>query len=147
MYKLIRCMSKSSRDIGAELDEKARQVVVHLIKIYMFRERGNLIHWMDELFGFLHSVSRLKGKNKFPSSEFIFRNMWEGQKIRFHRLVSQVYSKYSKAYEPYDVTEDEIEDFVVSYLHWVADELSKYGELLDSESCVDKVKELLNEVY
>ena len=115
----VKCMGKSKKDIVEDLDNKSVELIRHLIKIVLYQDRGNLDHWSKELYGFLPSIPSLKGRNRYPSKDYI--------------------------YEPYPISEDEIREYVYRYLEWVADELSTYGVLEGRNACAQKATELAEE--
>lgn len=71
MKLYIKCMGQSRNDIRNDLDNKGDQLVEHLVKIILYRERGNLAHWCDELGSFIHKVPKLKSRNRFPDKQFM----------------------------------------------------------------------------
>lgn len=143
MLRYIRCMSKNKRDIEADIDNKSDELVEHLIKIIIYRNRGNLDHWCNELYGFIPSVPRQKSNNKFPSSSFIYDALTEGSFKNFDRKVYAIKNTYD--YEYYNISNQVIANYVKLYLQWAADELSKYGKLPGKIKCADKAKEILDE--
>lgn len=138
----IRCMGKSRKDIIEDLDSKSIPLIEHLIKIILYQRRGNLTHWIDEVFGFIPRVDKLKGKNKFPDAKTIYHAMWDMNQLNLDRTVKYV-ERICKDYEPYTISIQDIESFVTSYLKWLAIELSEYGRVYPSD-CEDVIRDLLS---
>lgn len=143
MYKYIWCMGKSRRDILEDLDNKSTELVLHLVKIILFRTRGNLKHWCDELYGFVPAVDRLKGSNKYPSADFIYRALWNGPSKNLLRTIVAVKNSYD--YKPYKVSTEVVSNYIQLYLQWASEELSQHGRLPGKKGCSDKAMEILNE--
>lgn len=118
-------------------------VWVILYSIILYQDRGNLDHWSKELYGFLPSIPNLKGKNRFPDKDTILSGLWDRTQTRIHRMMCGLIRDYG--YEPYDVSEDEVRDYVRRYLEWVAQELSMYGVMEGKIACANKAIELLRD--
>lgn len=138
----IKCMSKSKKDIWADLDDKASPLVEHLIKIILFQHRGNLKHWCDELGGFIHKVSTFKHNNKFPDYNFIYHSIWDNESKVLDITVDNV-KFLNQPYKPYDISISDIRSFCESYISWLSKELSNTGRVYVSQ-CRDKALDLLS---
>ena len=143
MKLYIKCMGMSRKDILEDLDNKSIELVRHLIKIVVYQDRGNLDHWSKELYGFLPSIPSLKGKNRFPDKRTILSGLWDRTQQRIHTMLTGMIKDY--VYTPYDVSEDEVRDYVYRYLEWVAEELSTYGVMEGKIACASKAIELLDD--
>lgn len=143
MFRHIYGFGKSRRDILEEIDSSAYQLIEHLVKIILYRDRGNLDHWCKELYGFLPRIDKIKGKNKYPSKDMII-NALERDK---HTTVCNVLKRVKLDYEyvPYNVSINVIENFINLYFDWISEILSKEGELPGKIKCADKAKEILDE--
>lgn len=138
----IKCMGKSRKDIIEDLDSKSVPLVEHLIKIILYQHRGNFAHWIDEVFGFIPRVDKLKGKNRFPDAKTIYHAMWDMNELNLDRTVKYV-ERICKDYEPYPIDILDIQDFVASYLKSLSKELSEYGRVYPS-NCEDTIRTLLS---
>ena len=64
-------MSMSRKDLASRLEETTIPLIEHLIKLYIYPNLSEYVsHWRQEVYEFLHSVSRIKGKNIFPCRNF-----------------------------------------------------------------------------
>ena len=143
MFRYIYGFGKSRKDILEEIDSSAYQLIEHLVKIILYRDRGNLDHWCKELYGFLPRIDKIKGKNKYPSKDMII-NALERDK---HTTVCHVLKRVKLDYEyvPYNVSINVIENFIDLYFDWISEILCKEGELPGKIKCADKAKEILDE--
>ena len=66
--------SRRKSDIAAMIEENTREIIQHLIKLWLYSDAETCNHWKQEVYGFLYQVPRLKGSNKFPSKKFILNN-------------------------------------------------------------------------
>ena len=140
MKRLIFCMGKSRRDIIEDLDNKSAELLEHLVKIFIFRDHGNLDHWSKELYGFVPRVSRLKN-NKLPKYEDIVYGMMCKHSFPFQRIIDGLVEDYS--YEAYSTDAESCKAYVTEYVEWAANELSRYGFLPSRLACANKAVELL----
>lgn len=138
----IKCMGQSRNDIRNDLDNKGDQLVEHLVKIILYRERGNLVHWCDELGSFIHKVPKLKSRNRFPDKDFIYHSIWDTESERLSQTIDYIQHRY-KAYNGYDVPEHDVRAFIEEYIGWLSEQLSKYGAVYVSQ-CADVAMELLD---
>lgn len=143
MYRYIRCMGSTRRSIYEDLDNKADELVAHLIKIILYRNNGNLEHWCKELYGFVPSVPRLKGSHKYPAREFIYKALTDGPFQHFSSLVSAIKDSYD--YQYYSVSNEVMKNYVGLYIDWASDKLSRTGLLPGKNACANKAKEILDQ--
>lgn len=139
----IRSMGLSRKDIIENLDNDVTQIIRHLIKIYIYRDRGNLTHWSRELYKYIPAIPNLKGKNKFPNAQTILSGLWDRSQKRIPRIILGVLEDYD--YQPYDYNLENVRNYVYRYLEWMAQELSAYGVLKGEVACANKAVEILNE--
>ena len=62
----------SKREMERELKSKTSQIIQHLFKLYLMPNSINRNHWQREIANFLSDVSKLNGRNKFPTSKQLY---------------------------------------------------------------------------
>ena len=114
-------MSTKLNKIGDDLDRKGKPLIRHLIKFALYSNHRSSDHWADEIYSFIKDVDTYKGKNKAPSEEFIFRSLYTRGNYRYlHKWIKVVKEDYGDS----DVSDQNVEEFVKSYLEWLSEELS-----------------------
>ena len=127
--------------IESSITNLSRPIVVHLIKIYLWRDTTYKNHWISELNGFLNSVPKLKGKNRYPKSKDLYRWLWtESRKENFSKTLYSVIDQvdmgegeFKDLKRPDGVDIDKVKMFVEEYMMWISQELSVSGEIMLSE--------------
>lgn len=133
--------------IKNKLKDKSDEAVYHLVKIFIFPNCGITSHWCQEVYGFIHSLPKMKNKNKFPKKEFIFDNtfgVWGDTiesciitAIKDYPNIVPLFTKESGSYV--------CEAAVRKYFDWLSEELSKIGRVASSD-VYKKIDELIEEV-
>ena len=104
-----------------------------------------LEHHIDEIFLYLHMVSRWTKTNKFPTKEFIMNILWyEWQDIKDNvsfRLLDMTKIKYKNFSKT--TVDKEFYDFLFSYFSWISQELSDNG-VVRLDDVHKKINELLS---
>ena len=131
MKLYIKGMFTDKRRISYQLFVSADKVVEHLMKLIQFPQAQAKNHWADEIHAFCHRVHRLKGSNKYPSFKFIYNE------ISSYNDILHSYITYARDTEPdeyfYDVPEHECLPTIDEYEKWLADMLSRYGEVTQQQ--------------
>ena len=134
-------------NIKNKLKDKSDELVYHLVKIFIFPNCGITSHWCKEVYGFIHSVPKMKNKNKFPKKEFIFDNtfgVW-GDTVEYciitaikdyHNLVPMFNKENGLGV---------CEAAVRKYFNWLSEELSNIGRVASSD-VYKKIDSLIEEV-
>ena len=97
----IYAMSRKKSDIAAYIEEGTQEIILHLIKLYMYPESNNVHHWRREVANFLNNVPRMKGSNKYPSAQFILKNSWSVNADKFEVWYNIVRDDYGPS--KYDI--------------------------------------------
>lgn len=116
-------------DIAAALEEDTRELIEHLIKLWIFPNAEDCNHWKQEVYNFLYRVPRLKGSNKFPSKKFILHNTIDVNADNISALLRIVISDYTNRYEQRRSTYSTMEERILLYFDWLAEELSTSGKV------------------
>lgn len=136
---IVYAMSRKLRDIGDDLDNKGKPLIRHLIKIALYPDHTSLNHWIDEIYSFLNQIDTYKGKNKAPSSDFIYNNLYSKGNYRYlYKWIKVIKQDYGDS----DVSDYQVEQFVQNYIIWLSEELS--DNLVVSKSSIrHKLMELI----
>lgn len=72
-------MGKSLSEISRDIQNHESQRLEHILYIYFFPKNRELKHWIGELAAFStqFALSKAKNGNKYPTSKFYFKNLWE----------------------------------------------------------------------
>ena len=132
--------------IKQDLRSCSKNLRVHLILIYLFRDDINVNHWLNEVFGSCHDVSKCKHNNKYPKPEFIYESLWRYWEDTFDdNILSEI--DYVLVKENLDVEVsfnfDNLHNFLNDYFKWLSEQLSRNGNVRLSE-VKSYVKELLS---
>lgn len=121
----IYSMSRKLKDIGADLDNKAQNMILHLIKIILYPYHGAQNHWFQEIYASLNKVDLVKGKNRTPKADFIYNNLLRGHSYYINSYIKAIIKDYS---EPeFEISYDDILFYIQEYCRWISAELSENG--------------------
>lgn len=141
MYIYIRSMSEAQTEIYRDIRDASDQIVLHILKVLMFPDSGYVDHWMHGIWAFLFRVKKLKGKNKFPKTDFIKKAMSTSNDM-IPELMSVVLDLEPEL-EPTWVDSSEALACIEAYQDWAASELSAHGVISQSD-VKSKLKEICN---
>lgn len=116
-------------DIAAMIEENTRELIQHLIKLWVFPDAKDCNHWKQEVYNFLYRVPRLKRSNKFPSKKFILDNTIVVNKDNISALLRIVITDYKNQYEQKKSEYSTMEEHILLYFDWLAEELSINGKV------------------
>lgn len=116
-------------DIAAMIEENTRELIQHLIKLWVFPDAKDCNHWKQEVYNFLYRVPRLKRSNKFPSKKFILNNTIVVNKDNISALLRIVITDYKNQYEQKKSEYSTMEEHILLYFDWLAEELSINGKV------------------
>ena len=137
-------MAKSKTELLYELREPLDQLILHLFFVYEIKDDA-LEHHIDEIFLYLHMVSRWTKTNKFQTKEIIMNILWyEWQDIKDNvsfRLLDMTKIKYKNFSKT--TVDKEFYDFLFSYFSWISQELSDNG-VVRLDDVHKKINELLS---
>ena len=121
--------SRRKSDIAALIEENTREIIQHLIKLWLYSDAETCNHWKQEVYGFLYQVPRLKGSNKFPSKKFILNNTIVINEDNILALLRIVITDYSNQYEQKNLEYPTMKKHILLYFDWLAEELSINGKV------------------
>ena len=147
MFRILKEMAKDLAGIRKDIESKEEQIRIHLLMIYVY-PNGNIKHWEDEIFDFLHEIPRLKRKssnNGLIDKKQFLRFSWyiyEDVLIeRFQTYIKNIEYKENKKITLKNPNPEVYYNFVKDYYFWLADKLTTIGEVTEKE-VVDKIEEL-----
>lgn len=141
MYRYIKAMSDSRKEIRLQLKRQSGEITEHLIKLMLYPNAQERNHWKHEIYAFVHSVPKVKGINKFPSESFIFESLT----IYLDNVPGLMWhvKREESDLVPEDANPNLVESIVQDYMEWLAKQLSKYGTV-ESADVFAKLDELTN---
>ena len=113
-------------ELGRKLTDASEPLVDHLIKIFMYPNHVSVDHWIQEVYGFLNKVGKLKHNNKFPSARFILNSTWGVHGDIINESIPVFESDYC---QPTHNSSSEIADAVRCYFLWLSYVLSANGRV------------------
>ena len=132
---IIKEFADSKREIERELKAKTKQIIEHLFKLYLMPNRMDRSHWKSEIANFLDSVSKLSGKNKFPTFKQIYA--WTYGKYQdvitdnkyIKVMVDNIIYDYkiSEIRKTYPQICEEFDFICQQYFKWISEKLSSIG--------------------
>lgn len=133
----------SRSKIAEDLEANVRSIIRHLIKLWRYPYSDSVSHWRQEVYGFLYEVGRLKGSNKYPSSNFIMKNTYEVNKSDISKWLNGVSRVYDNKFESTGIRNDVdlMNTRIKEYFEWLAATLSVDGYVFP-EDVYAKLKEL-----
>lgn len=139
MYIYIRAMSEPQAEVYRKISDQTGNIVEHIIKLVEYPDAQERNHWKQEIFSFLHRVSKLRNTKKLPSTKLIMKALTIYNDM-VPELKNGVHRTY-KNYTPRNLDDDKILSILLSYENWHANELSLHGLVID-EDVYDKLDEL-----
>lgn len=130
MYIYIRSMSEAQSKVYDKLTSHSEELVKHIMKLILF-PLGPAAHWKGEIYSFVNSCPKLKGKNKLPSSKFIFNCLSVSNDILVN-LMRQVLADESEL-SPSNISPSVLLQAAETYERWLADMLAQYGAVTRNE--------------
>ena len=121
--------SHRKSDIAAMIEENTREIIQHLIKLWLYSDAETCNHWKQEVYSFLYQVPRLKGSNKFPSKKFILNNTIVINEDNILALLRIVITDYRNQYEQKNIEYPTMKKHILLYFDWLAEELSINGKV------------------
>lgn len=121
----IYSMSRKLKDTGADLDSKARTLILHLIKIVLYPYHKAQNHWFQEIYSAINDIDFIKGSNKLPKSEFIYHNITINHLSKFNKYIDIILKDYGDS--DCTISNDDILFYVQEYCRWLSAELSENG--------------------
>lgn len=134
-------------NIKNKLKDKSDELVYHLVKIFIFHNCGITSHWCQEVYGFIHSVPKMKNKNKFPKKEFIFDNTFGVWGDTVGSCIIIAIKDYPDLFPLFNQENglSICENAVRKYFEWLSEELSNIGRVASSD-VYKKIDALIEEV-
>lgn len=127
MKRIIYAMSKSKQDVGADIEQGTRELILHLIKLWAYPNSRDKNKWRKEVAEKLNYVDSFKGSHKYPSSKFILDNSWVVHRSRLSYYVSIIEDDYGE-FET-DDSYYHLRTNIDEYFSWLAGILSQYGQV------------------
>ena len=149
MKYYINAMARSIREVSSKLLDHSDVVVDHIIKLYFMPNHSARNHWKKEIAMQINSVDVLKGTNKRPTKNQIFK--WTYEEVKFNlqdtgwiaETIKDICYNYSVTItvSPDEASED-LDSICQEYFKWMAEYLSRVGKI-STDEIYRKLDELL----
>lgn len=140
MKVYVKAFSSRRSEIRQELHSISKQIDKHIIRLLIYPTNSLVKHWKHEIWTFQNDIDRLKGTNKYPSSNFIFDALAVHNDITDNLILIVKETEYELT--PQDISVGAATAALVEYQTWLADNLSKYGVVRHKE-VEDKLDEIM----
>lgn len=141
MKVYIRAFSSRRNEIRQELRNISKEIDKHIIKLLIYPNNSLVDHWKHEIWTFQNDIDRLKGTNKYPSSQFIFDALSVHNDIVGNLVLIVKETEYKL--DSQDISEGAAAAALEEYQKWLADNLSKYG-IVRHKDVENKLDEIMN---
>lgn len=124
-------MSDGRKHIIQEIKSSSGKIFGHLLKLYLYPSYMAINHWRYEIYSFLNKILTLKGKNKFPSIQFILNNSYYIWEDSIDMWVNSIIEEYCQTKINYD--SKQFHDMAYKYFYILATELNKIGMIYNTK--------------
>ena len=119
----------------------------HLIKIYYYEDFPEYHSgWLTSIRKGLEHVFKIKGKNKYPSFDSLYKLLWEDEEDTlqdFHNnTVTDINKSYDKLPKITNSNFEGVKDFMQKFTEWSCHKISEKGSI-DANETQQKIYELL----
>lgn len=119
----------------------------HLIKIYYYEDFPEYHSgWLTSIRKGLEHVSKIKGKNKYPSFDSLYKLLWEDEEDTLQDFHNNTVTDINKSYDKLPkITNSNFEgdkDFMQKFTEWSCHKISEKGSI-DANETQQKIYELL----
>ena len=112
---------KFRKDVSVDLEQGTRELILHLIKLYLYPTSAAVGKWRKGVARNLHSVNPLKVSHKLPSMQFIFDNTWSIHKKYLSNYVKTILNDYGYTSK---IDYRELYNDIQCYFLWISKQLS-----------------------
>lgn len=127
----------SKQELERDLKVKTDAIIEHLFKLYLMPNNVSRNRWKREIANFLYKISKLAGKNKFPT----YKQLYSWTYLKFQdvitdtRYMKNMINDFLDEYKD-DIKEirktypqicDEFDNICSCYFKWLCENLSEVG--------------------
>lgn len=141
--------AENKKEIERSLKPLTEKIIEHLFKLYLLPNDESVKHWKKDIYSFIHSIDKLKGSNKRPTSKQIYE--WTfGKKADIFDdnyyveiMVDTIEYEYNVIInENVDTVKNDMYKVCSNYFRWLSNELSIKG-LISPQSVYKELNILL----
>ena len=125
-------MAERRKEIARWLSSNSMPVMEHLVKYLCVNDKDMREHWIDEIYGFLHTVDLIKGSNKYPTKEFIVDNTYGKHADSICLKRNKILKKYNDS-TLVELSDEKLLDFILYYFQHLSEYLSYDGYVSEDE--------------
>lgn len=139
----VKASAMKKKDLADDLQDVTIPIIQHLLKLYLFPNAEEKMHWRREVAKLLRGVPKLKAKHKRPSANFIFENTYLMFSYRIKEFVDDVIAdEYTLTPDNYKFQNiDWAVNIIEEYFDWLSNQLSTYG-VITLPTIYSKLEEL-----
>lgn len=139
----IRSFAESKSQLRSDLRAVTKQVINHLIKIFLYPKANEQSHWKQEVAVLLNDIPKLKNSKKYPKADFLYNNTWNVFKETTANRIANIVDMMNE--EPIEASYEDIYNAIQTYFLWICDRLSKSG-IVRNDEIYQKIEDI-REVY
>lgn len=122
----------SKKEVENKIKNNSESLFIHLLKLYYWGYDDNTKwHWIKEISNKYNDIKKLPN-NKYPSKEYIERLIWEDNDLDY--IVSKLNSDKNYKSYPHINIDYNTKRFCNDYVEWIAEKLSIYGKIKNTEA-------------
>lgn len=144
MYLYVRGFADNAKQIKIDLRGATKVVLNHLIEIWLYPNVVEQIKWKSEVAHALNDIPKLKGKHKYPSDKFIFKNSWDVYRDTINNRIEFVIQNIQET--PIEFETSRVYDALEEYFVWISNRLSEKG-LVAYPDIYTKIEKIRKEYF
>lgn len=125
MFMYIYSWARSNADTFRKIEDASEEIIVHLIKVFLFPNVQERNHWKKEIWSFLPRISKLKSTNKFPTDKQLCKALWNSYEDVIFDYIPVILEDMEEL--PITIDRKCIYYAIQDYMKWLATELSQKG--------------------
>lgn len=123
----------SKKEVENKIKNNSESLFIHLLKLYYWGYDTNVRqHWIKEISNKYTDIKKLPN-NKYPSKEYIEQLIWEGNDLENLASILNKDKEYKK-YNRINKIDYNTKKFCNEYIEWVAEKLSRYGSINNTDA-------------
>lgn len=126
MFRYIRAMSDSKKNIECDLKRMIDEVYVHICLIVLYPQSSARDHWIEEIRAFIPRVKRISSTKRFPKSQWLYSIFSQELADMIDVFRTEAIQKENNS-NYIDVDDNYLERVCDQYSKWLATELSVNG--------------------
>ena len=139
----VRSFAESKSQLRSDLRSVTKEVINHLIKIFLYPNAKEQRHWKQEVATFFNDMPKLKNSKKYPKADFLYENTWDVFKETTDNRIANIIDTMTE--DPIETSYEDVYNAIQTYFLWICGELSKYG-IVRNNDIYQKIEDI-REIY